>query len=225
MTFLELVQRTARESGIEGTIASCQNQVGMYAKLVYWVADAWSELQGDKPWLFMRTQGSFSLAVGRTDYSISDDFSITNLKEWATPKLYATDASGSYTIKILDYDEFRTMTLGQTVNAQRPSYCAVAPSYRMVFDAAPTEVATVVNDYWQTAQVLTNDKDEPNMNEDYHLAIVWKALRDYAEHEESPEMQRRARRKFMNLYQKMCITELPSFSIGAHPLAWGRSDP
>ena len=222
MTFLELCQRTAREGGIEGGLSSVTAQIGMNLKIVQWVTDAWADLQIQRSWLFMRATGTFTLTAAQTDYAIFSQLGLVNVKSWCSPTFHATDTLGRYTITLLEYGDFQSRLQGQDVQVNRPAYCALAPGYRMVFDAAPTINATVVNDYWKTSQTLVNDTDEPNMNEDWHMAIVYKALRDYAEHEESKEMVVRARRKFMGVFGEMCEVELPAFTMPVTPLSWGQ---
>ena len=224
MTFLELCQRTASEGGIEGALATVDNQSGMNAKIIKWVRDAWSELQTQKRWLFMRANANVALIVAQNDYSISGDLGLTNVTSRCLPKFFATDADGAYQIAMLGYGEYQQIYMGKDIQAARPSVCAVAPGYRLVFNNAPTIATTIKNDYWMTPQKLTLDADEPNMNEAWHMAIVFKALRSYAEHEESPEMQRRARRQFMNIFTEMCKVELPQFEIRPVPMARGVRD-
>lgn len=229
MTFLELCQRTAREGGVEGTVSSVTSQVGMNRKIIDWVTDAWTDLQTMRPWLFMCGEFNGSLVVGQQSYVIAaavadGGFNVGNFKEFASDRLYATDVNGKYEIPLAEYGVFRTRTLGQDVYDQRPCFATIGPGYTLTLNARPDVVATVKADYWKKATVLAADDDVPAMNSDWHMAIVYKALRSYAEHEESPEIQRRARRMFLNIFNEMCITELPAFNIPARPLAWGRRD-
>lgn len=223
MKFIDIVKRTGREAGIEIDIASTVSAVGMSRKIVDWCADSWSEIQTMKHWLFMKATATFTLPLAINDVTLSA-LPITNLKQWAMPYLYASDVNGTYRIELVEYTDFRARTIGVTLVSQRPSICAMAPGYRLVFNTPPLLSTTITGDYWATAQTLVNDDDEPNMSEDWHMAIVYKALRAYAEHEESPELQRRARRMFLNIFNEMCKVELPAFGMGANPLAWGRRD-
>jgi len=234
MTFLELCQRTAREGGVEGTVSSVANQVGMNRKIVDWVRDAWTELQTMRDWSFMRGEMNATLEGERQGYYITAlpagappdarGLGVEDFEEFAMSRLFASDADGNYAIRLIEYGAFREQTLGQVVQDQRPASATVGPGYTLVFNARPILSTTLQADYRKRATVLLADTDTPAMNADWHMAIVYKALRDYAEHEESPEIQRRARRKFAGVFNEMCIVELPTFTIPASPLAWGRRD-
>ena len=222
MTFLELCQRTAREGGVEGAISSVAAQTGMNRKIVDWVADAWTDLQVMRDWSFMRSEMNGAFTIGTQNYPLlAGTFSASDFKDFAMNALYATDANGKYILPLAEYGEFRKQTLGQTVGDQRPTLATVGPGYVLQLNARPTVATTVQADYYKRGTLLLADEDTPAMNRDWHMAIVYKALRDYAEHEESPEIQRRARRKFMGIFNEMCQVELPDFTMAPRPLAWG----
>lgn len=224
MNYLELVKRTAQEAGYGSSIATAQNQSSMPAKFATWVVDAWRDIQIKRnDWLFMSASASVTLVAGENEFSISDDFGITNMKSWVGNVVYASDADGQYQIQLIDYRKFRTLTQGRDITTRRPYYCAIAPGYRMLFDALPEKVATLTGDYLTTAQKLVNDDDEPNMNEDWHMSIVWAALRKYGESEEAQEVVMRAKREFNGIYARMIAIETPPIEFGVDPLATGRS--
>ena len=230
MTFLELCQRTAHEGGVEGAISSVAAQTGMNRKIVDWVADAWTDLQVMRDWQFMRGEMNVTLD-GRQAYLIAAlpadvpvnhaTLGVTDFKAFAMPLLYASDANGRYTIPLIEISAFREQTMGKDYEFGRPTCASVGLGYGLIFDALPTPGTVVQSDYYKRATLLLADEDTPAMNRDWHMAIVYKALRDYAEHEESPEIQRRARRKFMGIFNEMCQVELPDFTMAPRPLAWG----
>lgn len=107
MNYLELVKRTAQEAGYGSSIATAQNQSSMPAKFATWVVDAWRDIQIKRnDWLFMSASASFTLVAGENEFSISDDFGITNMKSWVGNVVYASDTDGQYQIQLIDYRKF-----------------------------------------------------------------------------------------------------------------------
>ena len=59
------------------------------------------------------------------------------------------------------------------------------------------------------------------MSEDWHDAIIGLALKEYAEYDESASVMTKGRRIFASTYERMCIDELPDFTLGNNPVAVG----
>lgn len=56
MNFLSLVQRTATEAGVSGSITTAQNQSGEAQRVINWVQDAWNSIQTiHDDWAWMRS--------------------------------------------------------------------------------------------------------------------------------------------------------------------------
>lgn len=227
MTFLELVQRAAKQAG-HGTlnIQTVANQTRKAGMFVDWVAEAWIQLQQMQPWSFMRTSTTIPIVAGTRVYAMTD-LSITNLKEWCK----SSDAAAYLTLKIgdnytrvreLERQDFIDRFERGAIETRQPAYFCMTENYEIALDAIPIADGTLTGYYWRTASTLVNDDDEPGMNEDWHNAIVGLALKEYAEYDEAPSVMTKGRRIFASAYERMCEDALPEFKISASPMAWGR---
>ena len=226
MNYLQLVQRTAAQAGHRSlNIQTVVNQTGMAANFVDWVDDAWARLQLMQYWNFMRSSASFSMTAGTQTYSMTD-LGITNLREWAKSKdskarLQLVIGDAYSTIEQIDRQLFIDRYERQAATSAQPSYFCMTENYEIKFDSVPAESGTVSGYYWRTASRMVNDDDEPEMSEDWHDAIIGLALKEYAEYDESPSVMAKGRRIFAGTYERMCIDELPEFTLGRNPVAEG----
>src|SRR3990167_7597970 len=85
-TFLQLVQKTARQSGtLAGaqSIASVAGVSGRAEKIVNWVIDAWTDIQTQRDWAWLRAEFSSTLSISTRRYTASS-FSLTRHSSWIT---------------------------------------------------------------------------------------------------------------------------------------------
>jgi hypothetical protein len=67
---------------------------------------------------------------------------------------------------------------------------------------------TFGGDYYRTPQVMSGNTDEPRMPDEYHMAIVWRAVAMWSASEENPALLQTATQNFRSLMTKMEATEL-----------------
>jgi hypothetical protein len=82
----------------------------------------------------------------------------------------------------------------------------------------PNDVFVVEGDYYRVAPVLAAAADEPIFQEQYHMAIVWRAVRYYALYEEDGGLYAGANQEYKTEYGLLMTDQLPSMELGA-PLA------
>lgn len=71
MTFLQLVQRTARECRVNtSSLTSVLNQTGDRQRIVDWVADAWFDIQAaHQDWKFLRATATWATVASQAQYT------------------------------------------------------------------------------------------------------------------------------------------------------------
>jgi hypothetical protein len=197
-TFLEIVNDVERESG---TIAQSQRlstvagAVGRQEKIVEWVAAAWRDIQkGRLDWTFLRKEGSHALVADQARYTATE-LGLTDFAGW----LQDADAIQSYTLYDADIgrsDESRLQVLPYRVwkdvydvgthDAMRPIQVAFDNERRLCFGNTPDKAYVARFPYRRAVQILTDDADEPYIDDRHHNAIMWLALVYLAEHDEAP---------------------------------------
>ena len=228
MNFLKLVQTTANEAGHRTlNIQSVTNQRNVGAMFVDWVADAWVNLQNMARWEFMRKDAAFTMVAGQRDYTASQA-GIADLLEWCDSRdsiahLTITLADGSYVdCQKLPRQDFYDKFDRYAAVTRIPAYFCMLADGSLRFDGTPDQGGAVKGQYWKRAVTLVEDTDEPDMNPDWHRAIVGLALKAYAEYDESQPMMAKGRRIFNGIYDRMCITALPDLIMAPNPIAKGR---
>lgn len=228
MNYLDLVQSTAKQAGHGSlNIQTTANQTRMSGMFAMWVADAWDALQGMQSWDFMRKSASFAVTAGVQSYARADA-GIADLREWCKSNdqhayLTLTFANGeTSTVRELDRQLFFDRFKRAPTDTRTPAYFCMTELGTLEFDAIPSQSGTAVGQYWKYAVHLVDDTDEPDMNPDWHRAIVGLALKEYGEYDEAPAVLSKGRRIFNGVYERMCIDALPEFVLAPNPMAWGR---
>lgn len=212
MTFLELCQRLRQEVGIPGTGPSTVlSQTGELALLVDWIASSYTEIQqrhGGR-WRWLRREFTLSTTASDGSYAygdatdVTDAAAITRFRRWIftdrdnPPKIYLT-ASGVGTERFLvyaDYPAFRSVwKLGNnSTQTGYPTFVAQDPNNNVLLAPIPDDAYTVRGEYWMKPQTLAADADEPEMPDDFHMLIVYRAMEKYAGFNAAQEVMIRAK--------------------------------
>lgn len=197
MTFLELCQRVARESGASGGDSlptTVTGQSGRARRIVDATATAWRQIQNrSRWWLWMRddfdqaltaTVGTYagsSLIGSRYRELVFDPESVETGMTIYDPSIGRSDESY---LRFLPWHEYRVLAVGEQVN-QRPAWFTVKPAGSIVFHPTPDIVYNVRGEYQKTPQELTANADTPEMPAHHHDVIWLMALQFIAGYDES----------------------------------------
>lgn len=221
MTFLELCQAVARESGTISGVrpTTTVGQTGREAKIVAWVQESWRRIQTSRRgWLWRRGEFTASIGTGSQRYTATG-LAITDWKRWITDAdsltvyLTSTGVSDEGSVPYIDFDRYRAMyERGDRGDGSRPVHWSISPSGELCFPKLDATY-TVRGLYDKALQALSEDADEPDMPEDYHDIIVWDALSLLAEHDEGEThiVINRGRRDQM--FKDLCADQLPRVSL------------
>lgn len=217
-TFLSLVNDVERESG---TVSQAQRlgtvvgAVGRQEKIVAWTRQAWEMIQRSRSdWTFRRKQFSHALTIGVTSY-LPIALGIEDFAGWEM------DADGYRAFTLYDpaigkADESRLRTISYrdwmnrfdigVHDLNRPTVVAVQQQDRALrIGSAPDKAYDLRGWYRRSTQVLTADSDAPYIDEEYHQAIVWRALMLLNGDDEAGEAFGRARDEFSAINSQMVI--------------------
>lgn len=221
MNYLELVQRTRREAGIAGSGPTTTVALaGEMLRLAEWVREAYLEIQNSQPyWNWLHKTVSIDLAPGGQVFHPVNGWSIYPIR-YELDSFHLFDPTiGVKDTSFLQFDDYpvaRRTYIGPQV--ARPTKFTVLPTREVKMNAILDKAYNLTLDYYGTAEELTLNTDVPSLPEQYHLAIVWKALTYYADYEEVPLLRTTATLKFTQIYDQMLRTETPEMTVGA-PLA------
>jgi hypothetical protein len=227
MTFLQLFQRAHQEAGIAGASPSVvTGQVGKLLKLVNWVADAWTQIQLERDnWLFMHENFTFDTIADTRDY-LASDYSIADLAKWDINSflIYKTslDATDENFLMYRPYPQWRReYRQGMTARStDRPQIFTLLPSNAIRFEPISDVAYTISGEYKRVAQLFTADADVPtDLPPDYHMIIVWQALKFYGFYEDAPDVLDEAETNFDNLLVRLEEHQLPDMSEDFEGLA------
>ncbi|SMC27222.1 hypothetical protein SAMN02745857_02757 [Andreprevotia lacus DSM 23236] len=207
MNYLQLVQRTWRECGLAGEgPAGVSGQRGMERRIVDWVAEAWSEIQGSRqsdPLPFMLCRASLPLAAGVQSASLAV----------LTPPLRQPDISYArlvYPDRVVPlswrtWDELRPLVeLRNGTAAGTPALLAVDFQRQLRLDRPLARDALLEFDYLRQAQQLQADGDVPILpDEQDHLLIVWRAAMLYAGFDSASEVYQTAQANYLRMLARL----------------------
>jgi hypothetical protein len=212
-TFLQICQSIRQEAGISGTgPLSVVNQTGEYKRVVDWARSAWLDIQlADPTWRWMRGSFTFVTTPGQGAYTPAEAGIASRFSHWMLEytSLGLTPPNDDQLIQPLSYDEFRTIYLVGPQPASRPVCVTVAPDQRLLLGYTPNDAYTVRGEYQKTPQMLALDTDVPEMPEQYHEAIVYRALMKYARYEAAPEVMQDAAYNYGRLMMVLRNHQMP----------------
>jgi hypothetical protein len=232
-TFLDLVKDLARQSGtLSGgapSVTTLLNATGRIDKLADWVRKAWIKIQNDREdWPWMRTEFAAPLIIGQPTYLPVDLGIITRFGRWAKDRpgfstftLYdpTIGRADQHEIRQRDYDWWR-MHYGRGVtDANRPTDWAIGNDGKLCLGATPDKAYMLGGEYRRSAQILTLDADVPELPDEFHLAIVWEAMKLAGIAMENQIGASYAVNEFSIARDKLYREFLPEITIGGGPLA------
>lgn len=181
MNYLELCQRLVRETGIADSGPNqVAGQVGDMRRVVDWINDAWLMIQSmRKNWRWMWSTGSSTLTAGTYEVTLPAD----------VERLVRVSTGDSY-LQELTWNEMAEAY--REIGDGSPSVWAIRPDGVLVFNAKPLANKTVSYEYYEVPQSMSQNIDLPGLPERYHLLIVYAALKDYAQFDVAPELEKKA---------------------------------
>jgi hypothetical protein len=232
MTFLELCQKTAADSGtVFGTLpTTVVAQTGRLGRIVGWVQDAYTDIQRRRDtWNWMQAEFEEPLIISQQSYAGSD-FSLTRLDRFRLKgnddepllSIYDPDigVSDEGFMIPMEWRAFRNAFLvgGSRSTTGKPTRASVSPSGDLYVFPTPDKAYKIHGTYSKTLQTLSVDADVPEMPARFHDLIKWQALLYLGEADESLVQIPLWLRNYNRLYGDLEDHQLPEMTLGG-PLA------
>lgn len=225
MTFLQLCQKLIQECGVSGSMVTTASQVGEMARVVGWINDSWSEIQTTHDdWEFMRSSylnqsagTSFTTTAGQALYPLGNTVGTTcmvlpanfgtwdqySFRNFSTSNVLRSD---EIFMSPITYDEWRDAYMYGALRQvkTRPVTVAIAPDKSVCVGPPSNGLYTIEGDYFLQPQSFVNDGDVPTgLQAQFHMLIVYKAMKKYAGYEAAPEVAARAEDEYNPLYRSL----------------------
>lgn len=233
MDFLQLCQRAVLECGVSGSLTTTVGQVGSLGRIVNWINAAWEELQTEHDdWEWMRSSNllgagvSFATVAGQASYPLGTGagtvgVTFANFGKWDRYAFrnYTTSVgfSNEMFLDFIDYDVWRNgYMLGAMREVQtRPVAVAIGPDKSVCLGPPPNALYTVTGDYFVAPTQMAQDTDVPTgLPNQFHVAIVYGAMRMYAAYESAPEVYNRGEKGYGDLLRELEARQLPEIEFG-----------
>jgi len=221
MNFLQLCQRTSLEGGVSGSITSTANQTGEAARIITWVASAYTEILNDQAlnWDFLQKTSQVQLTSGKGLYSFTD-LGLTDGVQWDENSMRVavnSDMSDETFLNGMRFPEYRDYWLfsSRRTTESRPLDVAIDNETLLNIAPIPDQDYYLALQYQAMPAELINDADTPDIiPARYHLAIVWRALRHYGMFEAAPEVVTRADLAYRELMLQLELDEADEVIVG-----------
>jgi hypothetical protein len=220
MNFLQIVEELRQRAGVSGpAFVTTVAQTNIRLKLVNLAAQAWTEIQNLRnDWIFNYTEVSKTLVIGQSLYGMQTDWSLTDVKkplplDWRIENTLITFDKSF--VRQTTPNRFRERyganpgsAAGRPTELTLINNAAAYPSQQAVqFNVSPELAYQLTFSYEMTAQILDDNDDIPRMPENYHMAIVWKALEQYGFSESAGEVIGQGKQQFMAFNRSMVSTQ------------------
>lgn len=220
MNFLQMCQRVFSEGGISGQINSVENQTGEALRVVQWVAQAYQDIMNDQgiAWNFLRKTATLQLTANKQQYSFSD-FSFPTAVQWDTRTFRVAtrqDMTDETFMRHMAYSEFRDYWLfsARRSTTSRPLNASVTPETDLIIAPIPDRDYWVNFHYQVVDAELVSNEDTPVWPKRFHMAIVWKALREYGLYESAVEVVARADANYRSAVFQLELDQSPEVVVG-----------
>lgn len=231
MNYLQLVQRLRSEVGASGNgPSSVTNQIGLPQRLVDWINTSWIEIQSlHNAWNWMRKPFAWETVAGVGDYAPANltntltSSPMTDLRYWYKETFRAQRKSigvqDEQWLVEWEYQVFRNTYRFNLQTNGRPVVFAQSPMAKAILlGQIPDDVYTITGEYQCRPKSLAADTDQPDMPEEYHMLIVYKAMVHYGLYESAGEVIQRGQSEFKSMLTRLEREQLPEVYLG-DPLA------
>lgn len=211
MNFLEMCQRVRSLAGIQGAgPVDVTTQTGEYERIVNWVKDAWVKIQIERggKWKFLVTPWTVTTNPPAFEYEFRVNDSIksfdTNSFTWYLP---GDGADSKEHLNYVEYQEFERKHLDYS-DSDYPLEFTITPTYEVKLYPVPDDEYIILADGFAIPTYLAANTDEPAVTDDFHLAIVYRALMDYAGYEEIDKTYQYAAQQYQPIYDRLVWDQL-----------------
>lgn len=179
-TFLEICNAVNNKVGLQGSISDVTNPKGLQRNIVESVRDAWLDIQRDrKDWTFLYGENTlFSTTADQVTYTPTEVFGSASAAEDLSQ--YLKNNGIFYSYRPLSFIPYEYVPYKDNTVGGEPLWYSFNDLNNNLILNRPSDSYSLVIRYRRSIQNLSVNTDEPIMHEDYHNAIEYAAIRDFA---------------------------------------------
>jgi len=217
LNYLALCDKLLKETGLSDQgVSSVIGQSGLNKKAVDWINRAWTEIQNLNDWNFLWNTSYFSTVIGQQNYDPVDNLALSpTLHKWINSSVRITQSSGT---GYLTYVPWATW-VRTTFSSGKPTSFTIRPDNLISFNTLPDEIYTIYFDYYRTPQQLSTNTDELLLAEQFHDAVLYKAILYVAAEQDAPELYQDAQSQLNIRLSAMGTSALPTITLAERPVA------
>jgi len=199
MTFLELCSKTRQECGIQGSgPSSVVSQTGILKRVVDWVADADTYIQGlHQDWDFLWAEFNTNTVIDSDSIAKPADHVLWDTESFS---LLRGDSDG-INLGTIPYKEWRYVVDEKT--STKPNSLCILPNNNLAFRQPADGTYDFYATYWKFNDPMSVNADEPPYAARYQRAIIVKAKMWYFADTESNSLYQEAEKEFMEIIEQM----------------------
>ena len=231
MNYLELVQKTVLYAPIAGKgpadVENLANEPREYQLVVQWIRDAWHQVQNSRrDWKWMQRASQFSTQIGKNIYTLADiaatDPEVARLRRWYRNDFRqvqgeSEDRPVNYMQEALyerRYSNKPPSTQGHPIALTIRERDLAVWLYPMPDDVYPIHMR-----YALRASELVKNTDVPEMPEEYHELLVWKAIEQFGYYHNAVERVQSGVKRAREINNELVNSSTTDMVLADNPLA------
>lgn len=216
MTYLELVRELARATGtlrtadpVNSEIATLVDADDHLADLARWIRKSWVSIQLQSDWSFMIKSGSVDISQPSVVSLTTEIADFSRILPYRGRWINVGDRERAHLIHYDQWERYKQLYR----SPGRPRFFTITPQDEMAVLPEPDVEYNLSFDYQKTAQELSADSDVPELPEQFHDVIVYRALVKYGGFDEAPAQLQRAVAEHQELMTQMHRRFLPEYRV------------
>lgn len=217
MNYLALCDKLLKETGLSDQgVSSVIGQNGLNKKAVDWINRAWVEIQNLSDWEFLWQETTFNTVVNQQDYDPVINLALSpSLDKWIPNSVRITENNLTGYLSYTPWSEW----VRANFSTGKPTSFTIRPDNKMSFNTLPNAVYTISFDYYRTPQQLSQNTDELLLAEQFHDAVLYKAILYVAAEQDAPELYQDAQSQLNIRLSAMGTSALPTITLAERPVA------
>ncbi len=217
MIFLDIVNRISKLSGMQGRVNSTVNNNTYQSTLIEIAKVAWTDIQTKrKDWYFLEASTSFYIDENGEDYPVDTALGAPGQRfsHWDKDRVYWVNKK----LRYYTNDWYYRKNVDNTTRINPDYFTVQNKDNTLSFNKVDGQYPITAN-YYKSAQELYLDTDVPDMPDEYHNIIVYKAISEMGSLIGTGNLIQRYEQKYASMFGDLMRAQLPSKDLKRRSIA------